>query len=75
MPRSNGGPFGAAAPPVGSAYSVKDCLRPRRLADHVRRALLPRDLNGTATRDSWLVEQLRAAGAVIVGKTHLHRWL
>ncbi len=31
-----------------------------------------RDLNGTATHDSWLVEQLRAAGAVIVGKTHLH---
>jgi aspartyl-tRNA(Asn)/glutamyl-tRNA(Gln) amidotransferase subunit A len=31
-----------------------------------------RDLNGSASRDSWLVEQLRAAGAVIVGKTHLH---
>jgi len=29
-------------------------------------------LNGTATRDSWLVEQLRTAGAVITGKTHLH---
>ena len=31
-----------------------------------------RDLNGIAERDSWLVEKLRAAGAVITGKTHLH---
>jgi len=31
-----------------------------------------RYLNGTATRDSWLVARLRAAGAVITGKTHLH---
>ena len=31
-----------------------------------------RDLHGTAGRDSWLVERLRAVGAVIVGKTHLH---
>jgi aspartyl-tRNA(Asn)/glutamyl-tRNA(Gln) amidotransferase subunit A len=31
-----------------------------------------RDLNGIAAHDSWLVEQLRAAGAVIIGKTHLH---
>jgi len=31
-----------------------------------------RDLNGQAARDSWLVERLRAAGAVITGKTHLH---
>jgi aspartyl-tRNA(Asn)/glutamyl-tRNA(Gln) amidotransferase subunit A len=31
-----------------------------------------RDLLGVAARDSWLVERLRAAGAVITGKTHLH---
>lgn len=31
-----------------------------------------RDLHGNAVRDSWLVERLRAAGAVITGKTHLH---
>jgi aspartyl-tRNA(Asn)/glutamyl-tRNA(Gln) amidotransferase subunit A len=31
-----------------------------------------RDLNGIAARDSWLVERLRAEGAVITGKTHLH---
>jgi aspartyl-tRNA(Asn)/glutamyl-tRNA(Gln) amidotransferase subunit A len=31
-----------------------------------------RDLNGIAEHDSWLVERLRAAGAIITGKTHLH---
>jgi Asp-tRNA(Asn)/Glu-tRNA(Gln) amidotransferase A subunit family amidase len=31
-----------------------------------------RDLNGIATEDSWLVERLRAVGAIITGKTHLH---
>jgi aspartyl-tRNA(Asn)/glutamyl-tRNA(Gln) amidotransferase subunit A len=31
-----------------------------------------RDFHGVAARDSWLVERLRAAGAVITGKTHLH---
>jgi Asp-tRNA(Asn)/Glu-tRNA(Gln) amidotransferase A subunit family amidase len=31
-----------------------------------------RDLHGVAQQDSWLVERLRAAGAVITGKTHLH---
>jgi aspartyl-tRNA(Asn)/glutamyl-tRNA(Gln) amidotransferase subunit A len=29
-------------------------------------------LNGAAAQDSWLVRRLRAAGAVITGKTHLH---
>jgi aspartyl-tRNA(Asn)/glutamyl-tRNA(Gln) amidotransferase subunit A len=29
-------------------------------------------LNGIAKHDSWLVERLRALGAVITGKTHLH---
>ncbi len=31
-----------------------------------------RDLNGQAAHDSWLVARLRAAGAVVTGKTHLH---
>jgi aspartyl-tRNA(Asn)/glutamyl-tRNA(Gln) amidotransferase subunit A len=30
------------------------------------------DLRGNAVRDSWIVERLRGAGAVITGKTHLH---
>ena len=55
----------------GLPISVKDCFdlagSPTTCGVHFYR-----DLNGTAARDSWLVEQLRAAGAVIVGKTHLH---
>jgi aspartyl-tRNA(Asn)/glutamyl-tRNA(Gln) amidotransferase subunit A len=31
-----------------------------------------RDLNGPAAQDSWLAQRLRAAGAVIIGKTHMH---
>jgi aspartyl-tRNA(Asn)/glutamyl-tRNA(Gln) amidotransferase subunit A len=72
MPRSSGGLFGDGRPALwGLPISVKDCFdlagSPTTCGVHFYR-----DLNGTATRDSWLVEQLRAAGAVIVGKTHLH---
>jgi aspartyl-tRNA(Asn)/glutamyl-tRNA(Gln) amidotransferase subunit A len=72
MPRSSGGPFGDGRPALwGLPISVKDCfdLAGSPTTCGVR---FYRDLNGTATRDSWLVEQLRATGAVIVGKTHLH---
>ncbi|MGD0480957.1 MAG: amidase [Terracidiphilus sp.] len=72
MPRSSGGPFGDGRPALwGLPISVKDCfdLAGSPTTCGVR---FYRDLNGTAARDSWLVEQLRAAGAVIIGKTHLH---
>jgi hypothetical protein len=72
MPRSSGGPFGDGRPALwGLPISVKDCfdLAGSPTSCGVR---FYRDLNGNAARDSWLVEQLRAAGAVIVGKTHLH---
>jgi len=72
MPRASGGPFGDGRPALwGLPVSVKDCFD---LAGSPTTCGVTfyRDLNGTATRDSWLVEQLRAAGAVIVGKTHLH---
>ena len=72
MPRSSGGPFGDGRPALwGLPISVKDCfdLAGSPTTCGVR---FYRDLNGTATRDSWLVEQLRSSGAVIVGKTHLH---
>ena len=66
------GPFGDGRPALwGLPISVKDCFdlagSPTSCGVHFYR-----DLNGIAARDSWLVEQLRAAGAVIVGKTHLH---
>jgi len=72
MARGVGGPFGDGRAALwGVPVSVKDCfdLAGAPTTCGVR---FYRDLNGAAARDSWLVEQLRAAGAVIVGKTHLH---
>ena len=72
MPKSEGGPFGDGRGALwGLPISVKDCfdLEGSPTTCGVK---FYRDLNGTATHDSWLVEQLRAAGAVITGKTHLH---
>ena len=72
MPRGEGGPFGDGRSALwGLPVSVKDCfdLAGSPTTCGVR---FYRDLNGTALRDSWLVEQLRANGAVIIGKTHLH---
>jgi len=72
MPRGDGGPFGDGRSPLwGLPISVKDCFdlagAPTSCGVHFYR-----DLRGNAARDSWLVERLRAAGAVITGKTHLH---
>src|SRR3954471_5293870 len=72
MAASEGGPFGDGRDTLwGLPVSVKDCFdlegAPTSLG-----VKFYRDLNGIATRDSWLVERLRAAGAVITGKTHLH---
>ena len=72
MPRGEGGPFGDGRGALwGLPISVKDCFdlagSPTSMGTHFYR-----DLNGIAERDSWLVERLRAAGAVITGKTHLH---
>ena len=72
MPRGNDGPFGDGRSPLwGVPVSVKDCFdlagSPTTCGTHFYR-----DLHGIAARDSWLVERLRAAGAVITGKTHLH---
>jgi aspartyl-tRNA(Asn)/glutamyl-tRNA(Gln) amidotransferase subunit A len=72
MPRGSSGCFDDGRSPLwGLPISVKDCFdlagSPTTCGVHFYR-----DLNGTATRDSWLVERLRATGAVIVGKTHLH---
>jgi len=72
MPRGEGGPFGDGRSAFwGLPVSVKDCfdLAGSPTSCGVR---FYRYLNGTATRDSWLVARLRAAGAVITGKTHLH---
>ena len=72
IPQSGGGPVNDGRSALwGLPISVKDCFdlagAPTSCGVHFYR-----DTNGKAARDSWLVEQLRAAGAVIVGKTHLH---
>jgi aspartyl-tRNA(Asn)/glutamyl-tRNA(Gln) amidotransferase subunit A len=72
MPRSESGEFGDGRPTLwGLPVSVKDCfdLAGAPTSCGVR---FYRELNGIAAHDSWLVERLRAAGAVITGKTHLH---
>src|SRR5450631_3753535 len=72
MPSGEIGPFGDGHSPLwGLPVSVKDCfdLAGAPTTCGVR---FYRDLNGVAKRDSWLVERLRTAGAVITGKTHLH---
>jgi Asp-tRNA(Asn)/Glu-tRNA(Gln) amidotransferase A subunit family amidase len=72
MPKGEGGPFGDGRDILwGLPISVKDCfdLAGAPTTCGVR---FYRDRNGIAARDSWLVEKLRAVGAVITGKTHLH---
>lgn len=72
MPQNTGGLFGDGRSSLwGLPVSVKDCFD---LAGSPTSAGVKfyRDHNGIAGQDSWLVEQLRKAGAVITGKTHLH---
>lgn len=72
LPRGNGGAFGDGRGPLwGVPISVKDCfdLAGAPTSCGVK---FYSDLNGIAAEDSWLVGRLRAAGAVITGKTHLH---
>ncbi len=60
-----------SSPLRGIPISVKDCFdlagAPTSCGTRYYR-----DLNGIAAHDSWLVERLRLAGAIITGKTHLH---
>lgn len=72
MASGHGGAFDDGRSSIwGLPISVKDCfdLAGAPTSCGVR---FYRDLNGVAERDSWLVEHLRARGAVIIGKTHLH---
>jgi aspartyl-tRNA(Asn)/glutamyl-tRNA(Gln) amidotransferase subunit A len=72
IPRASGGPFGDGRAALwGLPISLKDCfdLAGAPTSCGVR---FYRDLNGPAAHDSWLAERLRAAGAVLIGKTHMH---
>src|SRR6185312_5824452 len=67
-----GGPFGDGRSPLwGLPVSVKDCFDLAGTPTTIGVRYYA-EMTGKAARDSWLVEQLRAAGAVIVGKTHVH---
>jgi Asp-tRNA(Asn)/Glu-tRNA(Gln) amidotransferase A subunit family amidase len=68
----SGETFGDGRPNLwGIPVSVKDCFdlvgTPTSCGVEFYR-----EVNGVAAKDSWLVERLRNAGAVITGKTHLH---
>lgn len=72
MPASSGGQFGDGRANLwGIPVSVKDCfdLAGTPTSCGVK---FYREVNGIAGQDSWVVKQLRKAGAVITGKTHLH---
>jgi len=72
IPRAKGGPFGDGRSPLwGLPISVKDCFDIEGAPTSCG-VQFYRELYSAASRDSWLVERLRAAGAVITGKTHLH---
>jgi aspartyl-tRNA(Asn)/glutamyl-tRNA(Gln) amidotransferase subunit A len=72
VPRGDVGTFGDGRSPLwGLPISVKDCFDLAGSPTSCGTSFY-RDLHGPAERDSWLVEQLRKAGAVITGKTHLH---
>jgi len=72
MPAGEGGAFGDGRDTLwGLPVSVKDCFDLAG-APTTCGTKFYGDRNGVATRDSWVVERLRARGAVITGKTHLH---
>jgi aspartyl-tRNA(Asn)/glutamyl-tRNA(Gln) amidotransferase subunit A len=72
MPRGVGGQFGDGRSALwGLPISVKDCFDLEGAPTSCGVEFY-REFHGIAGRDSWLVERLRAAGAVITGKTHLH---
>jgi len=71
-PKQEGGDFGDGRPSLwGIPVSVKDCFDLSGAPTSCGTTFY-RDLNGIAAQDSWLVKKLRATGAVITGKTHLH---
>ena len=72
LPPATGGRFGDGREALhGIPVSIKDCFdlagTPTSCGTHFYR-----DLHGPAATNSWLADQLLAAGAVLTGKTHLH---
>jgi Asp-tRNA(Asn)/Glu-tRNA(Gln) amidotransferase A subunit family amidase len=61
-----------AKPLWGVPVSLKDCFELEGFATSCGSKFYL-EKNGVATADSWVAAKLRSAGAVIVGKTHLHQ--
>ncbi|MBY0505520.1 MAG: hypothetical protein K2X03_16525 [Bryobacteraceae bacterium] len=61
----------ASATGAGPLISVKDCFDAAGSPTSLGTTFY-RQRNGIAQQDSWAVERLLAAGAVLMGKTHLH---
>jgi Asp-tRNA(Asn)/Glu-tRNA(Gln) amidotransferase A subunit family amidase len=72
IPRQANAAFDGGRPALfGIPVSVKDCFDLAGSPTSCGTKFY-RELHGIAAQDSWLVEKLRNAGAVITGKTHLH---
>jgi aspartyl-tRNA(Asn)/glutamyl-tRNA(Gln) amidotransferase subunit A len=63
---------GESLPLYGVPVSLKDCFDLQGASTSVGSRFYAGH-NGAASSDSWVAARLRRAGAVIVGKTHLHQ--
>jgi aspartyl-tRNA(Asn)/glutamyl-tRNA(Gln) amidotransferase subunit A len=63
---------GAALPLYGLPVSLKDCFDLAGFPTSVGSRFYAAH-NGVASTDSWVAARLRQAGAVIIGKSHLHQ--
>jgi aspartyl-tRNA(Asn)/glutamyl-tRNA(Gln) amidotransferase subunit A len=62
-----------ARPPLyGLSISLKDCFDLTGFPTTCGSRFYARQ-NGIAAADSWVAERLRAQGAILIGKTHLHQ--
>lgn len=72
IPRISRGPFNDGRHPLwGLPISLKDCFDLATTPTTCGSRSYAQ-LHGPASHDSWLAAHLRAAGAVLTGKTHLH---
>jgi len=66
-------PDAAARPALyGLPVSLKDCFDLAGFPTTCGSSFYA-ELNGVASRDSWVAEKLRSQGAIVIGKTHLHQ--
>ena len=63
---------GAALPLLGATVSIKDCFDLAGFPTSIGSKFYASH-NRNVSSDSWLAGRLRNAGAVIIGKTHLHQ--